>query len=281
MRDGIVISGDARPGLVGAAQERLSIYLVKDWVYDDADLLGRSPADLRHERDEICSKVDLVLAISPSLKTSLAGVGIAAGVLRHGFHADLVGAYDSPVPTEYATLAQPRIVFAGRIDARLDIDKLVRLARRLPDASIVLIGPVSPRMPADDLAALRGQANVHLIGARRRSALPSYLAHADCLLIPYRDTVWARHGSPLKLWDYLYAGPPIVGSGYSVLSEYLPMVSYANDDERFVAQVADAIANGAGGAAERRAFALANSWDERSHELESMAGEAIGHRAGA
>jgi hypothetical protein len=121
---------------------------------------------------------------------------------------------------------------------------------------------------------------VHLIGARPRATLPSYLAHADCLLIPYRDTVWARHGSPLKLWDYLYAGPPIVGSGYSVLSEYLPMVSFANDDERFVTQVADAIADGAGGAAQRREFALANTWDERGQELEAIAAAAIANGTG-
>ncbi len=69
--------------------------------------------------------------------------------------------------------------------------------------------------------------------------------------------------------DYLYAGPPIVGSGYSILSDYPAFVQFANNDEEFVSSIVAAVQDGAG-AAERRAFALANTWDARARELESI-----------
>lgn len=269
MHGAVLLAGDSRPGTVGGAGERLSGYIVKDWVYDDPGLLGRPAADLVAERDQICNEVDLVLAISPSIQESLAEVGIASKVLRHGFHADLAAAYEGDPPVELMAFPSPRIVFAGRIDARLDVHKLREVARAFPRGSVVVIGPTSPRMPPEDLAVITGQPNIYLLGARERGLLPPYLVHADCLLIPYRDTVWSHHGSPLKLWDYLYAGPPIVGSGYSILSDYSEFVRFANDDEKFVAAVADAVRLG-GGAAARRAFALANSWDARGRELESI-----------
>jgi hypothetical protein len=269
MEGAVVLVGDSRPGTVGGADERLASYIVKDWVYDDAGLLGRPSADLIAERDQICAAVDVVLAISPSIQDSLAGVGIASEVLRHGFHADLADAYDGDPPVELMAFPGPRIVFAGRVDARLDVGKLRAVARAFPKGSVVLIGPTSPRMPAEDLAVLTEEPNIYLLGARDRGLLPPYLVHADCLLIPYRDTVWSHHGSPLKLWDYLYAGPPIVGSGYSILSDYPAFVHFANDDDEFVAAVADAVSDGSG-AEERRAFALANTWDARGRELEAI-----------
>jgi len=269
LRDGVVLTGDSRPGIVGAARERLSGYIVKDWIYDDAQLLGRKPGELVRERDEICSSVDFVLAISSSLQTSLQAEGIQSRLLRHGFHGDLASAYEREPPPEYRGLPAPRIVFAGRVDGRLDIGKLTATARHFSQGSVVMIGPVSPRVSGAELGALRGEPNIHLLGARPREELPPYLAHADCLLIPYRRSVWAHHGSPLKLWDYLYAGPPIVGSGYSVLSEYAPLVRFADDDADFVNEVAEALLD-SGGREERRSFALANTWDERGREFEQI-----------
>jgi glycosyltransferase involved in cell wall biosynthesis len=269
LTDGLLLSGDARPGMIGAARERLSSYIVKDWIYADAGLLGRPAQDLVRERDEIGSRADLVLAISPSLQASLAQAGIRSRLLRHGFHADLVEAYEGAAPDEYTTLPSPRIVFAGRVDGRLDVEKLIAVARAFPHGSVTLIGPTSPRMSSVDLNALRREPTIHLVGARPREILPPYLAHADCLLIPYRDSVWAHHGSPLKLWDYLYAGPPIVGSGYAILSEYGALVRFANNTGEFVDQVRAAVADPSG-APQRRSFALANSWDERGRELEEI-----------
>lgn len=269
MADGLLLTGDARPGVIGAAFERAAAYIVKDWVYDDPALLGRPGAELVAERDAICARVDEVLAISPALQHSLAEVGISSQILRHGFHADLVDAYAGPPPPEYRDHVGARIVFAGRIDGRLDVGKLSAVAARFSSASVMMIGPTSPRMPAHELAAMTEAPNIHLLGARPRAELPRYLAHASCLLIPYRDSVWAHHGSPLKLWDYLYAGPPIIGSGYSILKEYPSLVQFANDDEGFVARVAHALEH-RDGAAERRRFAMANTWDARGRQLEEI-----------
>ena len=86
----------------------------------------------------------------------------------------------------------------------------------------------------------------------------------DCGLLPYKASEWSKYGSPLKLWDYLYAGPPIAGSGYSVLASYPPpLVHFASDSLRLVEQVDAALAQGHRQADQRRSFALANTWTQR------------------
>lgn len=281
LRPVAMVSGDARPGVVGGAGEQISVYIVKDWVYEDAGLLGRSSKQLRQERDAICAEVDLVLAISPELQRSLRHVGVSAGLLRHGFHADLAAAYERPAPREYADLSRPVVAFAGRIDGRLDVRAVRAVAARIPGATVVLIGPVSPRMPAGELQILRDVPSLIMLGERPRDALPPYLVHADCLIIPYSESPWSRHGSPLKLWDYLYAGPPVVGSGYSILQSFRQLVRFAETSESFVAEVAAALEE-PGDRARRRSFALQNTWERRARELESLLAAALADRpAGA
>jgi teichuronic acid biosynthesis glycosyltransferase TuaH len=252
---------------------RVVCHLVKDWTPAGADLIGRSESDLINEILEISASADLVLAISTALQRKLAEHGIASRLLRHGFHASLATAYDAArIPADLAALPRPRFVYAGRIDGRLDMGLLESLAGRFRSGSVVLVGPVSPRLrDGTAVGRLFARPNVHRLGRRDRLSLPAYLVHADCLLLPYAQREWSRFGSPLKLWDYLYAGPPLVGTGYTVLGEYPPpLVHYADDPADFLVGVDQALTERFAGASTRRKFALANTWEHRADELLSL-----------
>jgi UDP-galactopyranose mutase len=115
---------------------------------------------------------------------------------------------------------------------------------------------------------------VRLLGARPRERLPAYLAHWDVSLMPYLSGDWARHGSPLKLWDYLYAGPPIVATGYEDLREFPPPLAwFAPGREDFLAAVEAALRGALEGREQRRNLALGGSWDARAAELDRAVGE--------
>jgi glycosyltransferase involved in cell wall biosynthesis len=109
---------------------------------------------------------------------------------------------------------------------------------------------------------------VHFLGVKGRAELPAYLSHLDCSLMPYRRDEWGRHGSPLKVWDYLYAGPPVAGTGYVALREFpAPLVEYAEGADDFAARVLSALEEPAGAAATRRAHARANTWEARAAQI--------------
>jgi teichuronic acid biosynthesis glycosyltransferase TuaH len=270
MRDPVVVAARSVLPYLGAAGEQGCVYIAKDLVEAGAALIGKDAALLAAEQLEICCRADLVLAVTRSLQSTLRDRGIESVHFPHGFHAELAGRYDAArPPAAYDALPGPRLGYAGRIDGRLDFEALAELADRFRDGSIVLIGPVSPRLPAAALAPLRSRSNVHLLGTRTRDDLPAYLSHLDCCLMPYREGEWGRHGSPLKLWDYLYAGPPVVGTGYSTLRD-IPLVRYASPSGRLADAVEDALRENERGSAERRAFAMANTWDERAATLDEL-----------
>lgn len=273
LRAPVVLAARWVPGLVGAARERARVALIQDWVPAGARLLGRDAAALAAEVDAACRDADAVVVTSAALGETLARRGHRATLVRHGFPADLQPAYDAARPAEELSgLPRPRLVYAGGIDARLDFEALAALAAHYPHGTVVLAGPVSPRLPAGALARLAGHANVHLLGAVPREALPAILVAADCLLMPYAESEWARHGSPLKLWEYLYAGPSLAGSGYTALAGYPPpLAHFASSPGTLPTAVAAALAEPDGAREQRRRFALANTWDHRAAELVGIA----------
>ena len=268
----VVVSSHATPGAFDAVPSSCRIYLIKDWIEAGGGLLGRDPDTLARERDEMCAAADIVCVISAALQRTLAERGVESTVLRHGFQSDLAPRYDAvETPAALAGLPRPLIGYAGRIDARLDFEALAAVAERFAAGTVVLVGPVNPRLEPATLEALRARPNVRVLPAVGRELLPSYLTQFDCLLMPYREGEWGRHGSPLKLWDYLYAGAPLVGSGYLVLRDYPPpLVRFATGPRAFATEVGRALEAGDEGRDERRATALANSWEARADELERL-----------
>lgn len=278
----VAVAARSALDVLGVADERVLVYLVKDWIEAGPELLGRDAQVLARERDAMCAAADLVCAISPGLRDALADRGVGAEVLPHGFAADLVreSSEAGPVP-ELDGLPRPILGFTGRVDGRLDYPALESLARAMPHATILLLGPVSPRLAGRDRHIIDRTPNMVLRRPVARERLPGLLASLDCLLMPYRDTLWIRRAAPLKLWDYLYAGPPLVGSGCQVLLEHPPeIVRYVRDPGRWTDTVGAALAEGRRHSAERRALALANTWDRRARELEALVAR-VEHRAAA
>jgi teichuronic acid biosynthesis glycosyltransferase TuaH len=270
MREPVVIAARSILAYLGAAGERACVYIAKDLVEAGAALIGKDAALLAAEQLAMCRRAELVLAVTLNLQSTLGDRGIQAVHLPHGFHSELAHRYDSAnLPAEYEALQGPRLGYTGRIDARLDFEAIAQLADRYPGGSVILIGPVSPRLPGSALAPLRARPNVHLLGERSRDELPAYVSHLDCCLMPYREDEWLRHGSPLKLWDYLYAGPPLVGTGCTSLRD-VPLVRYASPAGRLADAVEEALRENGRGRSERRAFALANTWDQRAATLDAL-----------
>jgi hypothetical protein len=100
----------------------------------------------------------------------------------------------------------------GGINAKVDLALLADVATRRPDWRIELVGPLSYGLDADELARLRALPNVHVSGAVPPEQVPAVMAGCDVGLIPYKLNEQTRHVNPLKVYEYLAAGRPVVGT---------------------------------------------------------------------
>jgi teichuronic acid biosynthesis glycosyltransferase TuaH len=272
MKDPVVLGWQALTELAEVAGETLRVAFVMDHPAAGASLMGLDPAESEAETAELCTAADLLCTTSRAVHGLLAERGYESELLPFGFPADLAGSFDTAArPPEYESLPRPLLGYTGGIDDRLDYDLVLRLADRFSRGSIVFVGPLSPRLSASARTALAARPNIHLLGPRGREQLPAYIRHLDVALMPYADILFTRYQAPIKLWEYLYAGPPIVGTGSVDLRSYPPpLVSFAENPDDAPAMVERVLADPEIGREERRRFALANTWHDRAVQFDAL-----------
>lgn len=227
------------------------------------------------------ARADVVFATSPPLAERLAAASrVAVTLVPNVADVSLFARAHEPLPEppELAALPHPRAVYLGNLAAyRVDPALLAAAARAA--GSLVLVGPVGLGEASSAPPALRGllaQPHVAALGPRPSEALPALLRHCDVALIPFLDNAHTRSSLPLKLWEYLAAGLPVVATPLPGLRELgaAGAVRLAATPTEFEAAVRAAAAEPASRRAERLALARAHDWPTRMDELCAAVGAA-------
>lgn len=243
------------------------------------------PAVVRAYDDALTRSADLVITTAENLRLSRAElnphtyhVANAADVAHFGRALDPA----LTLPDDIAAIPQPRIGVIGVHDERLDEAAIVAIAQADPAWHVVLVGPV--REGDVDEARLRALPNVHLLGGKTLAELPAYLKALDVALIPYKLNELSRNIFPLKLFEYLAGGVPVVSAALPELASYAGMVALAASPQDYPVLVSRALADLAGPGAEaardeRTQLAALNTWDGRVEVISGLIEDMIERRS--
>lgn len=162
-----------------------------------------------------------------------------ASVVPNGYDAELFDAGTTPVPGIRST--GPVVGFVGTMFRYLDYDLLGRIAEEIPGLKLVLVGRIADNSP--QLARLLAKDNVMHVGPVAREQVPGYIASFDVCLVPFKVDALSRNVSPLKAYEYLAMGKPVVSVPMPSLGAdpAAASVVYAEDQNEFVAAVRSCI----------------------------------------
>lgn len=114
---------------------------------------------------------------------------------------------------DFPALRRPLVGVVGAINSRLDFE-LIEACCNLPSVgSVVMVGPVDSTCQHEGLLRLRQNGKCVFVGTQPHESLPMWMQALDVALIPYLDTSLNRSCSPMRLFDHLAAGKPVVATG--------------------------------------------------------------------
>lgn len=237
--------------------------LIYDCMDEHHGFSTNDTAVLRQEKN-LAQSSDLVLASSLLLYERMNALHSNTLLLRNAADASHFAASVSVAP-ELAVVEGPVIGYYGAISDWFDVKLVEALAKRRTDWTFVLIGHTF----GCDTSAIEQLPNVLLLGEKPYEQLPSYLHRFDAAIIPFLQNDLTRATNPVKLYEYLSAGKPVI-------STYLPelenvaagLTSIADTPEAFEHAIDQALQEDDAEKAEiRQAYALTQTWTDRYQEL--------------
>jgi glycosyltransferase involved in cell wall biosynthesis len=165
-------------------------------------------------------RADLVIASAPALAERMRE--LSGKVLYAPNVADTrlfaAALEPGPIDASLAALREPRIVFVGAIaENKVDFELLAGVAAALREWTFALVGAVGLGYPQTDVSPLNAQPNLYLLGPRAHEDLPAVLRGAAAGVIPYRHSRLTASIFPMKVYEYLAAGLPVVATGLPAL----------------------------------------------------------------
>jgi len=254
---------------LGRWHEKLSVYHCVDDLSANPRIDTKS---LIETENRFLQKVSLVFTTAKALYEEKKKAN------PHTYYLPNVADYDHfhkavetglALPSDVSVLPKPIIGFIGAIsEYKLDFQLIAEIAKRHPEWSIVLIGVTGEGEKSADLGILQQHKNIHILGGRPYSEISAYLKSFNVCILPNKINDYTKNMFPMKFYEYLAAGKPVVATALPALDEQADLYYRSNNPDEFNKNLQLALAEKDSVLLEKRfAAAKQNTWEVR---IESM-----------
>ncbi|MBU9548144.1 glycosyltransferase [Burkholderia multivorans] len=190
-----------------------------------------------------------------------------------------------PIPAEIESIVEegkPIVGYYGSFAVWMNYDFIKALSRARPDVNIVMIGyDYDWGKGAFAQSRISELPNVHILPAQKYNNLKYFSRFFDAGIVPFREYELTKSVSPVKMFEYMAQGIPVVASGMEECRKYESCLN-ADDAEDFVRKVSLALElkRDADYIAKLRRDAEANTWTARGEVIEGAMCKMVAPRNG-
>ncbi len=199
---------------IGKFKEQISLYYCGDPFH-----LHESKHNIKKEK-LLCQRTDIIITPGIKLTEEKKSFNTNAFTVLHGVDIATFCKAPGNLPEDIKNIKKPIIGYAGLIKSDLDLELIKYIVEKRPDWSIVLIGGLifgsaSEKKQWQELTNRYN--NIYLLGQKEIHEVPVYLQAIDVTILPYdvnnKENAWCT--LPLKFFECLVMGKPIVSSGFA------------------------------------------------------------------
>lgn len=245
-------------------------------IYDCVDRHSAYPG---HINPQVVDKMEADLA-AKALQVFCTAEGLYNTLINYNTNTVLM-----PNGANYELFAQaqsdyqepgekPVFGFVGMLQDCIEYEYMTALARAFPKGQILLIGR---SLPGVDLSVLTPYENIKILGLMAQEKVPDVMKTFHVCLNLFKDNELSTHVSPLKFYEYLATGKPIVSTAVPAqVRRYEDVIFIAENKEDFVVKCREALEKED---PERRAkrieYAKEASWDNIVKRMEATIEETL------
>ncbi|WP_011583004.1 MULTISPECIES: methyltransferase domain-containing protein [Chelativorans] len=195
--------------------------IMDDW--EEFAKVGQAVWYDRKIEDNLVLQADLVSAVAPCLAAKFSSIRNDITVIGNGYDPRLIG--ESCRRISAPADGTPVIGYFGHLtDSWFDWTQLLKVAESNQDLRFEIIGYGEPQWATEAAARLK---NVNLIGKVPPSRLHEFVRRWSAGVIPFIEGRLSEAVDPIKLYEYLYFGLPVVATGIRHAARY-PMTHVAD-----------------------------------------------------
>lgn len=174
--------------------------------------------------------------------------------------------------SEKHDIKKPIIGYMGAFafSPKIDYELVKQIAYSKTCWSIVIIGKIVTNEKTKELMDSL-PANVYFLGEKSRDTLPLYINNFDVAIIPWNISTLAIHSNPLKLFEYLACGKPVVSTSVpdivELANKFPQLIKIANSNNDFIERVDESLKeDNEALKQERIKIAEQNSWEQKTND---------------
>lgn len=193
--------------------------------------------------------------VADRLRARYGAAAASVEVLPNAYHpADFLR------PAADLSLQHPAIVYTGTLGDWFDWASVLDAAVRHPEWTLHLVGPVEAAVP--DLPD-----NIRLVGPVPHAQAVDWMRNADALVLPFVRSPLVDAVDPVKMYEYVASGRPVVSAHWPLLDAYgaVPSVAFYGDGHSLREVLERSLASPP--PPPPPSFLAANTWDIRARRL--------------
>ncbi len=228
----------------------------KDW----GDYLDQSYELIDKNADAIFTVSEVVQKIFPTNSN--------VNWIPNGIDYDHYQKKEDRLNDKLKNIKKPVIGYLGIIESRLDFELLEKIAQKFSNASLVLAGPVWKHAKVEKLQRMP---NVHFVGPISYYDLPELYNFFDISIIPHKITPFTKSMNPLKMYEYLACGLPVVTTPVAGVEKFADYITVAENNNDFLKAIEANLNSHSKGEVEKRKAAVRDqTWQTRLDKMFSL-----------
>ena len=248
----------------------------KTSIYHAVDAIEHQPfmpKELIKSQEELLSKtVDKIFVTSKNiykkLKTYNQNISYFGNVCDFEHFSKSLSTSIDNIPADIKKIKKPIVGFVGSIsEYKINFKLIYEVANKLKNINFVLIGPIDDNINQNNLNKLKTLKNIYFLGYRKYKYLPNYFSYFDIGWLPLIHNKYTKSMFPMKFFEYLAAGLPIVSTDIHSLHEYNNYIEMHDDITKHSKSIIESLIDANSNLKDRLNLARENTYQKRTIKM--------------